>query len=53
MNNGFFDISFYEGDKEYLYTINYTIYNGVILWNDGNPYKNDKFEVLISQMVAK
>lgn len=53
MNNGFFDISFNEGEKEHFYTINYTIYNGVILWNNGNLYKNDRLEIAIYQLFVK
>lgn len=53
MNNGFFDISFNEGDKKHLYTINYTIYNGVILWNNGNLYKNDMLEVAVYQLFVR
>ncbi len=53
MNNGFFDVSFYEGDKEYFYTINYTIYNGVVLWHNGNLYRNDQLEVAIYKMFAE
>ena len=53
MNNGFFDISFNEGDKEHIYTINYTIYNGVVLWNSGDLYRNDRLEVAIYQLFVK
>lgn len=53
MNNGFFDISFKEGNKEHLYTINYTIYNGVVLWNNGNLYRNDRLEAVIYQLFLK
>jgi hypothetical protein len=53
MNNGFFDISFSEGAKEHIYTINYTIYNGVVLWHSGNLYKNDRLEVAIYQLFVK
>jgi hypothetical protein len=50
MNNGFFDISFQEGNIQHLYTINYTIYNGVILWNNGDLYRNNGLEVIIYQL---
>lgn len=53
MNNGFFDIIFQEKDNENLYTINYTIYDGVILWNNGNLYKNDRLEIIIYQLFSK
>lgn len=44
--NGFFEVKFYEGEKEYYYTIIYTIYDGVIVSNDlnGDMYKNDRLE---------
>ena len=53
MNNGFFDISFNEGDKEYLYTINYTIYDGVILWYNGSIYRNNSLEVVVYQLFVE
>lgn len=53
MNNGFFDISFNEGDKEHLYTINYTIYDGVVLWYNGNLYRNNSLEVVVYQLFVE
>lgn len=49
MSNGFFEIDFYEGAKNHYYTINYTIYDGVIVRNDNNGirYKNDRLEIVI------
>lgn len=46
---GFFEIDFYEGEKNHYYTINYTVYDGVILRNDnnGDMFKNDKLEGII------
>ncbi len=48
-NNGFFEISFNDGKKDYYFTLNYTVYNGVILRNDknGERYNNDKLEGVI------
>lgn len=48
-NYGFFEISFNDGKTDYYYTINYTVYDGVILRNDnnGDKYKNDKLEGLV------
>jgi len=48
-SNGFFEINFYEGDKNHYYTLNYTIYDGVILRNDnnGDRYRNDRLEIAI------
>jgi hypothetical protein len=49
MAYGFFEIDFYEGNKNYYYTINYTVYDGVIIRNDlnGDRFKNDKLEGII------
>lgn len=43
---GFFEIDFNEGEKNHYYTINYTVYDGVILRNDnnGDMFKNDRLE---------
>lgn len=48
-NNGFFEIDFNEGNINHYYTINYTVYDGVILRNDhnGEMFKNDKLEGVI------
>ncbi|WP_188619933.1 hypothetical protein [Flavobacterium suaedae] len=52
VNNGFFEIDFNEGNKNHYYTINYTIYDGVIVRNDynGERYKNDELEVLVYKL---
>ena len=48
-NNGFFEISFNEKAVNHYYTINYTVYDGVVLRNDNNGklYKNDELEGII------
>ncbi|WP_281232417.1 hypothetical protein [Flavobacterium gelatinilyticum] len=53
---GFFEIDFDEEKKNHYYTINYTIYDGVILRNDNNGdlFKNDKLEgIVYSLFVSK
>ncbi len=47
VNNGFFDIIFYEEDKKHIFTLIYTVYNGVVLWYEGDLYRNDRLEVVI------
>jgi hypothetical protein len=51
VNHGFFELKFYEGDKYHYYTINYTVYYGVIIWsNDGGKvYKNDRLEIVVDK----
>ncbi|WP_447634999.1 hypothetical protein [Flavobacterium microcysteis] len=48
-NYGFFEISFNDGETDYYFTLNYTVYDGVILRNDNNGerFKNDKLEGII------
>lgn len=48
-NYGFFEIDFDEGTSNHYYTINYTVYNGVILVNNhnGDMFKNDRLEGLV------
>ncbi|MCP1995515.1 hypothetical protein [Flavobacterium sp. HSC-61S13] len=52
---GFFDVIFSEGQKHHFYTINYTVYDGVIIWsNDGGRlYKNDRLEVAVYRQFVK
>lgn len=48
-NYGFFEMDFDEGAINHYYTINYTVYSGVILVNNnnGDMFKNDRLEGLI------
>lgn len=48
-NYGFFEVKFFEGEKEFYYTINYTVYDGVIVRNDlnGDIYKNERLEGVV------
>lgn len=47
--HGFFEMSFDEGEKHHYYTINYTVYDGVIVSNDNNGeiFKNDRLEISV------
>lgn len=49
INNGFFEIVFFEGDKEYYYEILYTLYDGIIIINlkNGDRFKNDRLEIAV------
>lgn len=49
VNHGFFEMSFNEGDRNHYYTINYTVYFGVIVSNDNNGelFKNDRLEIAV------
>ena len=49
---GFFELEFYEGDKEYSYIIVYTIYDGVVIVSNlnGDCFKNDRLEILIYKL---
>ncbi len=51
-NNGFFEIDFYEKDINHYYTVNYTVYDGVVLLNNnnGDMLKNDRLEILIYKL---
>ncbi|MBA5793291.1 hypothetical protein H1R17_03145 [Flavobacterium sp. xlx-214] len=55
VSNGFFELSFNEGNKENYFTINYTIYDGVVIWsNDGGKlFKNDRLEIVINDLFVK
>ena len=48
-NYGFFVMDFDEGTVNHYYTINYTVYNGVIIMNNhnGDLFKNDHLEGLV------
>lgn len=48
-NNGFLEVIFFEGEKEFYFNIVYTLYNGVVIIDlkTGNRYKNDKFEIAV------
>ena len=54
-NNGFFEINFFEGEKEYYYTINYTVYDGVVVRNDlnGDVFKNEKLEGVVYSLFVE
>ncbi len=51
VNHGFFELIFDEGDIHHYYTINYTVYHGVIVSNDNNGliYKNDRLEIAVKR----
>jgi hypothetical protein len=55
INNGFFEIIFFEGEKEYYFNILYTLYDGVIVIDlkNGNRYKNDRLEIAIYKHFVK
>ncbi len=52
MAYGFFEIDFYEGSINHYYTINYTVYDGVIVRNDnnGDRFKNDRLEGVVNPL---
>ena len=55
-NNGFFEIVFKENNTIHNYTINYTVYSGVIIRDDNNGdlFRNDELEGIIYQLfIAK
>lgn len=53
--HGFFEIDFDEGGKNHYYTINYTVYDGVILRNDnnGDMFKNDRLEGIVYSLFVE